>query len=162
VGVTASVRAAAAEDEPPLWAAEARFGQGLSMGGGAGTSTYRLSPLTLAVLAERAIRTEPWTTLVGGFFVEAQGRAAVGLRGEFRIRPGGRFISRAGAGVVTMIAPYTLVGLSAMTGHCHGLASGMQACGDLEGVVFAFGSDLPEGRIAAQLNLVLGIRFDGW
>jgi hypothetical protein len=67
---------ARADPEPPLFAVEADLGQGLAMGGGAGNAAYKLSPLTVGVLAERAVQAEPWATLVGGFFVEAFASAA--------------------------------------------------------------------------------------
>jgi|GEM_PF-1634457 len=138
---------------------EARIGQGISMGGGQGTSTVRMSPLWIGVLADYAINDQPWTTVWGSIYVEGDDRGGVGLQGGLRVYPG-RGDVRAGIGLSSVIAPYTIVGPVASLGRCWSVTDGFSLCGDVEATAFVFGNDLPEGRIASQVQGLLGVRFD--
>lgn len=56
--------------------------------------------------------------------------------------------------------PFTAYGVTAGVGRCLGVSGGMGVCTDLEATVFAFGSDVPQGRVATQVQAVLGVAFD--
>lgn len=142
-----------------LLGVEARVGQGLAMGGGPGNSTMRLSPLWMGVLVDYAINEQPWTTAWGAIYVEGDDRGGVGLSAGLRVYPG-RGDVRAGLGVTGVIAPYTIVGPMASLGRCWSVGETFALCGDVEAAAFVFGNDLPDGRIASQIQGLLGVRFD--
>lgn len=139
--------------------AEARIGQGVAVGGGSGESTWRLSPLSVSALASLAIESQPRVSVYGGLLFEGNKRAAIGATLGFRLHP------QAGANRVAVAAtviglPFTAYGVTAGLGRCHGVSGGMGVCTDLEATVFALGSDIPEERIATQVQAVLGVAFD--
>ncbi len=144
--------------ERPLVLAEGRVGAGVALGGGAGGQVWRAAPVTVGALAEVAVRSQPWTSLYGVALVETGHRVGVGCGGGIRVRPGSGEL-RLAVGARTLFAPYTLLGVSAGIGSCRNVL-GVQVCGDIEGNAFFFGSDLPEDRVATQLQLVLGLAFD--
>lgn len=148
-----------AQAEPPLAMAEARLGQGLAVGGGSGESTWRLSPLSLSVLGSLAIRTDPWVSVYGGLLIESYDRASAGAILGIRLNPGhgGTRISAAGTAIAV---PFTAYGVSVGVGRCLGLSRGAGFCTDLEATVFALGSDVPKGRVATQVQAIIGVAFD--
>jgi len=143
-------------DEPSLISIEVRGGYGLSVGGGAGSTNYRLSPVTLSVLGEIAVQTQPWTTIYGGLIMEGSDRAAVGVSAGVRAQPPGSRL-RIGAGGVLIFSPYSVYGPSVTLGRC--FFDSLRLCSDLEAIVFLAGSDVPDDRVAAQVQLVVGIAF---
>ena len=154
-----AVTAPALADDRPLLAIEATVSRGLAVGGGGGDSTTRVSPTSVGASFDYAIRSEPWTTVTGGVFYEGGGRGGFGLRAGLRAAAGNTPI-RLGASAVAIVSPYTLGGIAASGGRCWSLGGALGLCGDVEGTVFAIGGDLPDGRVAAQLLVVLGVRVD--
>ncbi len=147
------------KERAPLGMAEARIGQGLALGGGSGESTWRLSPLSISALASYAVNTEPWISVYGGLVFEGRSRAAIGGTLGFRINPqAGR--NRVAVAAVVMGLPFSAYGASVGLGRCIGVDGGMGFCTDLEATVFALGSDIPQERIATQVQAVLGVAFD--
>lgn len=150
---------AAAQELPPLAMAEARIGQGLALGGGSGESTWRFSPMSLSALASLAIESEPHVAVFGGLVFEGGKRAGIGATLGLRLNPkAGR--SRVSAAGIIMAAPFTAYGVSVGLGRCHGVFGGTGFCTDIEATVFALGSDIPEARIATQVQAVLGFAID--
>ncbi len=154
-----SVRAEKVREQAPLGLAEARIGQGLALGGGSGESTWRLSPLSVSALATYATNTDPWVSVYGGLVFEGRNRAAIGGLLGLRLNPGaGR--NRVSVAGVAMGLPFSAYGATVGLGRCIGVEGGMGFCTDLEATVFGLGSDIPEGRIATQVQAVLGVAFD--
>jgi hypothetical protein len=150
-----------AEDERAIGAVEARVVSGVAAGGGAGVAAWRRAPTHVGVVAEHAVAEQPWTSLTGEIFYEGGGRGAVGVGVGVRARPAtGRL--RVGAGVEALIAPYTLWGVVVGGGTCPLALPVGRACVDLEGRAYVLGDDLPDGRVAAELTVSLGVSFDGW
>lgn len=146
-------------EQAPLGLAEARIGQGMALGGGAGESTWRLSPLNISALASYAINADPWVSVYGGLVFEGRNRAAIGGLLGLRLNPGaGR--NRLSVAAVAMGLPFSAYGATVGLGRCIGVEGGMGFCTDLEATVFGLGSDIPEGRIATQVQAVLGVAFD--
>ena len=152
-------RADEVREQAPLGLAEARVGQGFALGGGSGESTVRLSPLSISALASYAINAEPWVSVFGGLVFEGRNRAAIGGQLGLRLNPGaGR--NRVSVSAVAMGLPFSAFGATVGLGRCIGVEGGMGFCTDLEATVFGLGSDIPEGRIATQVQAVLGVAFD--
>lgn len=146
-------------EHAPLGLAEARIGQGFALGGGSGESTWRLSPLSITALASYATNTDPWVSVFGGLVFEGRNRAAIGGLLGLRLNPGaGR--NRVSVAAVAMGLPFSAYGATVGLGRCIGVEGGMGFCTDLEATVFGLGSDIPEGRIATQVQAVLGVAFD--
>ncbi len=145
---------------PALVTAEVRAGAGLAVGGGAGQSQWRQSPVTVGALADFAILTEPWTTLYGGAIVEGGDRVTAGITGGVRLWPGHGAGGRLAAGGVAILVPFQLLGGQTALGYCMG--GSMRVCGDIEATVFFAGNDLPDDRVAGQLQLVLGVGFSAY
>ena len=146
-------------DQAPLLSLEARVGYGATLGGGAGASALGLSPVTFAALAELAIAEAPRTGLYGGVIAEGGDRGAVGGMVGLRLHPDGTRLRASGAGV-SLLVPYRLFGVSAGLGRCFGFARSVALCGDVEGTLYFAGNDLPDGRMAAQVQLLLGVAVD--
>ncbi len=159
VALGLSAQRATAEELPPLAMAEARIGQGLALGGGSGESTWRFSPLSISALASLAIQTQPQVSAFGGLVFEGGNRAGVGATLGIRLNPRAGKTRVSAAGIV-MGAPFVAYGVSVGLGRCHGVSGGMGICTDIEATVFALGSDVPDGRIATQVQAVLGIAID--
>ncbi|MCP4443918.1 MAG: hypothetical protein GY811_01050 [Myxococcales bacterium] len=152
-------RADKVRERAPLSLAEARIGQGLALGGGSGESTWRLSPLSISALASYATMVDPWVSVYGGLLFEGRGRAAIGALIGLRLNPqAGR--NRVSVAAVAMGLPFSAYGATVGLGRCIGVDSGMGVCTDLEATVFGLGTDIPEGRIATQVQAVLGVAFD--
>ena len=64
-------------------------------------------------------------------------------------------------GGLAIMTPVTAVGPTVSVGRCW-RSEAPQLCVDAEGVLFVAGGDLPERRIAAQIQIVVGVRFDVW
>ena len=136
---------------------EARVGQGISVGGGAGQAAWRLSPTTVSAIAEIAIREQPWTTAYGGIVWEGGRRASVGGTLGIRVLPFGAGL-RLGGGALVILAPNTALGMTASVGRCWG--EDVKFCSDIEGAVFPWGTDVPEDRVAGQIQIVMGVAFE--
>ena len=141
--------------DPSILSVEPRIGKGIALGGGSGEAHARLSPLTLGILVEYAFNADPWISFYAGPFAELLDRGSIGGMAGFRFRPGaGR--PRLAVGGTGSFVPYTLYGVSASVGTEIDLFS-LPVSLDIEGVAFFAGSDLPEGTVAGQLRLVVGI-----
>ncbi len=149
---------AEATDDPPLIAVEGRVGYGMAFGGGAGVSVERWSPVTLSGLVETAVWSDPWASIFGGVAVEGHGRGAAGAIGGLRLRPT-RGQLRLSGGLAAMFFPETAFGPMASGGTCWGLGA-MNLCGDVEATMYVIGSDIPDQRVAGQIQLVVGVGFD--
>ena len=147
-----------ATDDPPLIAVEGRVGYGMAFGGGAGVSVERWSPVTLSGLVETAVWSYPWASIFGGVAVEGHGRGAAGAIGGLRLRPT-RGQLRLSGGLAAMFFPETAFGPMASGGTCWGLGA-MNLCGDVEATMYVIGSDIPDQRVAGQIQLVVGVGFD--
>lgn len=152
--LAAAIPTAAAAD-PPILSVEPRVGRGISLGGGAGEGHVRISPMTVGVLVEYALRADPWIAAYGGPYAEVLDRGAIGVSGGVRLHPGDGW-ARFGLGGVGVLAPYTLAGVTASVGARVRLLGSIPVSFDVEGAAFFVGSDLPEGRVAGQIQLVVG------
>jgi hypothetical protein len=159
--VAAAAPARADGDKPALWTIEARAGGGIALGGGQGPLVWKGAPFNLGGVGEFAIITQPWTSIYVSGQVEVIRTASFAAAAGVRVRPW-RDMVRFGAGVATVIAPATLLGVQATGGNCWKLKPkpAIRVCGDVEIDAFFFGGDLPPSRIAAQLKLQAGIAFD--
>lgn len=148
-------------EPPPLILLEARASGGLALGGGGGKAVARYAPVTVGLVGELTIHTDPWVTFYGGAYYEGLDRAGFGLLGGVRLRPRDLPL-RFGAGLLGVIAPYTIGGVMATGGACFAVGKRKRArlCADAEADFFFLGGDLPSGRVAAQLLGVLGANFD--
>ncbi|RMH36236.1 MAG: hypothetical protein D6689_22850 [Deltaproteobacteria bacterium] len=153
-----AVAAPASAGEPALTRIEANVAGGVSVGGGSGASATKVAAYTVGAIIDHAIVADPWVTAQAGVFFEGGDRAGVGVRAGVRVHPAGTR-TRFGAAIVSVVAPYTFAGVAASAGYCWPFG-GIAACADVEGGAFALGDDLAEGTVAAQLQLVLGMRFD--
>ena len=149
------------EHDPPLTIVEARVGYGIAFGGGSGSSSQRLSPITLTALIDHAVVVEPWTSLFAGVVAEGYGRGSAGVLAGARVRPG-RGRMRLAGGAQALLVPASLFGPLASVGGCLHVTGSLHLCADIEATLFVAGSDLPDDRIAGQGQLVLGMAFDAW
>lgn len=138
--------------------------RGLSLGGGSGVTTYRLSSTVIEGRTETAIMDEPALGLLAGLLLEAGGRLGVGAELGLRLRPKQptkRDIRFAGT-LQYLMAPYTLLGAGVELGACPWKFARFDGrlCLDLRGTAYFFGNDLPEGQVVAHLELVVGVEFD--
>lgn len=161
IGLGARTARADGDADPPIIAVEARVGYGMAFGGGAGSSVERWSPVTFTALVDHAVVAEPWTSLFAGVAAEGHGRGAAGGLVGARVRPAGGPVRVAG-GAIGMLVPATLFGPLASVGMCFPILASFNVCADAEATLFVAGSDLPEDRIAAQAQLVVGVGFDAW
>ena len=157
--VLPAVVSRAAADPAAIAGVEARIGHGVAVGGGVGESAWRRSPITVTVLGDLAVRDDPWLSVVAGGVFETSRRATVGTVAGLRIRPHATGF-RVGGGGVAIIRPTTAYGAYASLGNCVG--TGVRLCTDIEGTVFWGGRDVPDQRIAAQVQLVFGLAVDAW
>lgn len=142
----------------PLWQAEVRVGYGVAIVSGDGMTAPRSAPLTLEGVGALKINEEPNIWAYGGFIVETLGRNSLGATGGVQTQWGGM---RLRAGGVFIAAPFTLGGGEAALGTCLAPGHGRHVCGDLQVTEYAFGSDLASGKAETQVQLVLGMVFDG-
>lgn len=165
LGVIAGVCVAAGTaraDYTPLTAIEVRAGSGVAVGGGAGISIWRVASVNLSLRGEYAFLAEPWTSAYGGLLIEAGRRVGYGFDAGVRVRPSGSRW-RVAAGARAVVAPYGVYGPTFAVGACGGIAgSRTRLCADGEVAAFLWGGDLPDGRVAGQAVLGLGIQFDAW
>jgi len=141
--------------EPPILSVEPRVGRGVAFGGGSGEGHARWSPLTLGILVDYAFRTDPWVSFYAGPYAEVLDRGSIGGMAGFRFRPGAG-PARLAVGGTGIFVPYTLGGVTASVGTEIDLFS-LPISFDIEGAAFFAGSDLPEGTVAGQVRLVIGI-----
>ncbi len=154
---SAARMAHAADEDPPLINAEAHVAHGLAQAGGGGTSNWRESTYLIGLTVDVAIRDEPLTSFFGSLEFEGFDRAGLGGFVGLRLRPG-RGAMRLSAGVGGMMVPYTALGATASGGACR--RKSPRLCLDLESVFYFAGSDIPDGRVASQFLLKLGVAFD--
>lgn len=139
---------------------EGEAGAGISIGGGkAGPSILRASPITLSLTLDYAIRYKPWMSVYGGIRGEAWGRAGLGGLIGLRVRPT-RGAFRIGTAFVAMLWPYTIAGIAGHVGTCPKIGKTFRLCADAEVTAYVLGGDLPQGRVTAQLQGMLGGAFD--
>jgi hypothetical protein len=150
------------EAAPPLVLVEAQLGGGMAVGGAPGHAVVRAAPFTLTALAELTLNAQPWLTGFAEAFVEGVDRIGFGLGGGVRVRPGR--VARLGAGVVGLVAPYTLGGVTVSAGACLHVArrKSVHVCADLAVNVYFFGGDLPPGSAMSNIGLQLGAGFDAY
>lgn len=150
-----AIPATAGAADPPILAIEPRVGRGVSLGGGAGEASARLSPLTFGVLVEYAFRSDPWVSCYGGPYAELLDRGSIGAIAGLRFRPASGW-ARIGLGGVAIFAPYTLAGPTVSFGGSFAVG-GVPLSVDIEGAAFVVGNDLPAGTVAGQIQVVVGV-----
>ena len=146
----------------PLLRIDVQIGGGLDVGdGGAAGPVWRAAPFTFTLLADYAISTQPWVTLFGGLRGEALAHGGIGGLFGARVHPY-QGLLHVGAGVVAIVAPYTIAGVLGGAGLCarRVLGDKIALCGDLEATAYFLGSDVPPGKVVTQLQLVFGVSFD--
>lgn len=158
VVVLSSLSATASADPLALVAVEGRMGAGIAMGGGQGGSTLKRAPFRAGALLERAILDMPWTSVTAGLIVETGDRMSVA--GQVGLRVATETGVRVGAHLTGLIEPFSLYGGGASLGRCVRTLERTSLCLDVELSVFVAGSDLPDQRVAGQLQVVIGARFD--
>src|SRR5262245_37354587 len=129
----------------PLWSAELRAGYGVALGGGAGMSSMRASPLTLELTGAIAVVDQPRLLAVAGVIAETLDRSAVGGVAGVRLDPRAHGL-RIGAGLTYFAAPYTLWGPTAAAGVCRRATRVVVGCADVQASFFVGGDDLPDDR----------------
>jgi len=152
--------AASAHADPaaPLWDAELRLGYGLQISSGDGMTAPRAAPLTVEGLAAFALQEDPLVYAYAGGVVETLDRSAIGASGGVQVESGPL---RLRGGAVYFFAPYTLFGATASGGGCHRMGKTLRACADVALTEYFAGTDLVQGHAATQVQLVLGMVFDG-
>jgi hypothetical protein len=148
---------AADAPSPALVNAEAHIAHGVAQAGGGGASSWRESTFLIGATVDVAVVEEPWTSLWASLEYEGFDRAAVGGFAGLRLRPG-RGAMRLSAGLGGLLVPYSALGATASGGACR--INSPRICMDLETMFFFAGSDIPDGRVASQFLLELGIAFD--
>ena len=156
VATLATAPNAAAES---LAEVSARIGAGVAVGGGAGRSTLRGSPVVVSIDGAYAIRETPAAWGFAGVVVETYDRTGVGLQGGLAISLGSQGKARVGAR--SIVRPYTLHGGLVGASWCR-RAAPLRGCVDLEGDLYIAGTDLPERTAVAQVVLAVGVTFDVW
>ena len=156
VVVTVAPTSAHAE-EPPLVNAEAHIAHGMAQAGGGGMANWRESTYLIGMTVDVAIIEEPWVSFFGTVEFEGFDRAGLGGFAGLRLRPSGGSM-RLSAGLGGMLVPYSAVGATLSGGACR--RKSPRLCGDLEGIFYFAGSDIPDGRVASQFLLKLGWAFD--
>jgi hypothetical protein len=157
-----SLAATAARAHQPLLRVDVQVGGGLNIGdGGASGPVWRGAPFTFTLLADYAVITQPWVTLFGGLRGEAAARGGIGGLFGARVHPY-QGLLHLGAGVVAIVAPYSIAGVLGSGGLCARRALGQKigVCGDVEVTAYFLGSDVPPGKVVTQLQLVFGVSFD--
>lgn len=145
----------------PLWDAELKVGYGVDVGGGQGMSVTRASPLTVSAVGAVAVSSEPPLAGFAGLMVETLDRSAIGATAGIRFTPAQRRL-RLAAGGAALVAPYTLYGGTGSAGACFALGGArVRTCADVQLTAYFAGTDLAPGHTVTQVQLVLGIAFDG-
>lgn len=155
-------RAAAAPPSPeldPLWQIEVHAGFGLAVSGSGAQMSKRPTPLTLSALVGFAFNAEPLLFGFGGLVVETLDRSAVGGTAGLKYAPRDSRVHLAAGGTL-MVAPESLLGAWVSGGLCRRQSATLGLCGDVQITAFFAGSDLAEGRMVTQAQLVLGAVFD--
>jgi hypothetical protein len=149
-------RSAAAD---PLWQIELRGGYGVALSGSGDQMTMRATPLTVEAVASFAFNDTPPLAGYAGLIAETLDRNAMGTVFGVTLSPGGGRVRLSGGGV-WIAAPYTLWGATASLGACLGATSHMRLCGDLRLTSYFAGSDLGDGRVVNEGQVVAGVAFD--
>lgn len=156
--VAAMGSTAKADTNMPLWDAELRLGYGLQVAAGDGMTAPRSAPLTIEGLAAFALQEQPRLFAYAGGIVETLDRSALGGSGGIQFEQGP---IRLRGGGVYMFLPYTLFGVTASGGTCHHFSATVKGCADLALTEYVAGTDIVQGHAATQVQLVLGMVFDG-
>lgn len=155
LGLAASATRASAQ---PLFAIETRVGGGVMFGSGRGDTVLRPSRVTLGLLGEVALRSDPWVTAYGEILMEALQTVGMGLRAGARIYPKMPQV-RITVGAAAIVVPSTLFGASAAIGYCYRKKK-FRTCFDVDTAFYFAGNDLPAKRLATQLQGQLSMAFD--
>jgi hypothetical protein len=153
VGTTAH-----ADPLAPLWDAELRLGYGIQVASGDGMTAPRAAPLTIEGNIAFALEEEPRLYAYAGGIAETLDRSAMGATGGVQLEQGPM---RLRGGAVYFFAPYTLFGATVSGGGCHRMGATTRVCGDVQLTEYFAGTDLVQGHAATQVQLVLGMVFDG-
>ena len=153
VGATAH-----ADTLAPLWDAELRLGYGVQVASGDGMTAPRAAPLTIEGNVAFMLQEEPKLYAYAGGIAETLDRSAMGASGGLQLEQGPM---RLRGGAVYFFAPYTLFGATVSGGGCHRMGKTTRICGDLELTEYFAGTDLVPGHAATQVQLVIGMVFDG-
>jgi hypothetical protein len=151
-----ALRSAAAD---PLWQAELRAGYGLALSGSGDQMSMRTTPLTVEAVASFAFNEAPPLAGYAGLVAETLDRNSVGTVFGVTLSPGGGPVRLSGGGI-WIAAPFTLWGATASLGACLGATSHLRLCGDLRLTSYFAGSDLGDGRVVNQGQVVAGVAFD--
>jgi len=142
----------------PLWDAEVRLGYGLAVASGDGMTAPRAAPLTIEANVAFAIQDEPRLYAYAGGIAETLDRSAMGASGGLQLEQGPM---RLRGGAVYFFAPYTLFGATVSGGGCHHIGGTTRVCGDVQLTEYFAGTDLVTGHASTQVQLVIGMVFDG-
>lgn len=123
-------------------------------------TTMRTSPLVLQAQGAVAFSDEPRLLGYGGVTVEAVNRNSIGAIFGVQFAPSdSRF--RLSGGATAIFAPYSLYGATASGGMCQRWTRSMKLCGDAVLTTYFAGTDLVPHQTENQIQLVIGIQFDG-
>ncbi len=141
----------------PMWAAEVRLGYGVQVTSGDGMTAPRAAPLTIeADVAFLFQQENPKFYVYAGGIAETLDRSAIGASGGVELEQGP---IRLRGGANYFIAPYTLFGAGASVGTCR--KGSKRFCADLAVTEYFAGTDIVKGHATTQVQLVLGMVFDG-
>jgi hypothetical protein len=158
LALIAASSVARAETTMSLVDVEVRAGWGLEVGGAAGQSVVKTSPMMFAARAAIAIQDEPAMWAYVGAMTEAGARSSAGVNAGVRFAP--REHLRLSLGGLWITEPYSLFGGTLAIGSCLKASGAFHVCGDVEASLLWGGTDLPQGRSITQTMFVLGVRFD--
>jgi hypothetical protein len=158
--VTLAARPAIGSPDDRLWKAEIQAGYGLAIAGAGEQISRRPTPLTITATIGLAFDAEPPLAGYAGLVAETLDRNAAGAVFGIELQPHGSRFHIAGGGT-WLIEPYTLYGATVSLGACLHATHNVGLCGDLQLTAFVAGSDLPDGRSVNQVQLALGVVFDG-
>jgi hypothetical protein len=142
------------DGEPPLLAVELHVGGALS---GAIDQAWRPPPMSVSVTVAGALVAEPWTTFYGEVGAYTLRGTDLSFAGGVRVHPAGPL--RVGGGAAGIVWPSTAIGPRATIGGCFGRTL-THLCADLEATVYVVGKAVPEGDVAADVRVVLGVGFN--
>jgi len=144
---------------PSQWNAEVRLGYGVQITSGDGMTAPRSAPLTIEADAAFLLQQEePRLFVYAGGIAETLDRSAIGGSGGVELEQGSL---RLRGGANYFFAPYTLFGADASVGTCRHIGKSKRGCLDLQVTEFFAGTDLVKGHASTQIQLVLGMAFDG-
>jgi hypothetical protein len=152
------VAGTARADSTSLWDAELRLGYGLQVASGDGMTAPRAAPMTIEGNAAFLVADEPRLFAYAGGIAETLDRSAIGASGGVELEQGPM---RLRGGGIYFFAPYTLFGATASGGGCHRFNKTTRGCADVALTEYFAGTDLVQGHATTQVQLVIGVVFDG-